>query len=101
MFFKCRVESAHVVGHVFKKTFYNRLLGMVSMYALNHIVAEFEHVHYAGKDPSTCGYVMRSTHSLHCACELSKYVFGFIHWIQSICSRGDSVFQTKGYLSPK
>ncbi|XP_040862117.1 uncharacterized protein [Glycine max] len=38
------------------------------------IAAEFERVHYAGKNPSTCGYVMRSTHGLPCACELSKYV---------------------------
>jgi len=27
--------STHVVGHVFKKTLYKRLLGMVSRYALN------------------------------------------------------------------
>ena len=36
--------STHVVGHVFKKTLYKRLLGMVSRYALNQIVAEFERV---------------------------------------------------------
>jgi len=70
--------STHVVGHVFKKTLYKRLLGMVSRYALNQIATEFERVHYAGKNPSTCGCVMRSTHDLHCACELSKYVVGCI-----------------------
>ncbi|KAH1203738.1 hypothetical protein GmHk_17G049891 [Glycine max] len=62
--------STHVVGH--------RLLGMVLRYALNQIVVEFERVHYVDKNPSTCGYVMRTTHGLPCACELSKYVVGCI-----------------------
>jgi len=70
--------STHVVGHVFEVTLYKRLLGMVSRYALNQIVAEFEHVHYAGKNPSSCGCVMRTMHDLPCACELSKYVLGSI-----------------------
>ena len=51
---------------------------MVSRYALNQIVAEFKRVHYAGKNPSSCGCVMRTTHSLPCACETSKYVVGSI-----------------------
>ncbi|KAH1225570.1 hypothetical protein GmHk_11G032433 [Glycine max] len=34
--------STHVVGHVFKVTLYNKLLGMVSRYALNQIVAEYK-----------------------------------------------------------
>jgi len=70
--------SAHVVGHVSKVTLYKRLLGMVSRYVLNQIVAEFERVHYAGKNPSSCGCIMRTTHGLPCACELSKYVLGSI-----------------------
>ena len=68
--------STHVVGHVFQKTLYKRLLGMVSRYALNQIAAEFERVHYAGKNPSSCGCVVRTTLGLPCACELSKYVGG-------------------------
>jgi len=63
--------STHVVGRVFKVTLYKRLLGMVSRYALNQIAPEFERVHYAGKNPSRCVYVMRTTHGLPCACELS------------------------------
>ena len=47
--------STHVIGHVFKKTLYMRLLGMVSRYALNQIVVELEHDDYAGKNPSSCG----------------------------------------------
>ncbi|KAH1253198.1 hypothetical protein GmHk_04G009926 [Glycine max] len=70
--------STHVVGHIFKVTLHKRLLGMVSRYALNQIGAEYERVHYAGKNPSRCGCVMRTTHNLPCACELSKYVLGSI-----------------------
>jgi len=70
--------STHVVGHVFKITLYKRLLGMVSRYALNQIVVEFECVRYASKNLSSCGCVMRTTHGLPCACELSKYVLGSI-----------------------
>ncbi|KAH1253759.1 Protein FAR1-RELATED SEQUENCE 5 [Glycine max] len=66
--------STHVVGHVFKITLYRRLLGMVSRYALNYIVAELERVDYAGKNPSSCGCMVRTTLGLPCACELSKYV---------------------------
>ena len=68
----------HVVGHVFKKTLYRRLLGMVSRYALNQIVAELERVDYAGKNPLSCGCVVRTTLGLPCVCELSKYVGGCI-----------------------
>jgi len=70
--------STHVVGHVFKKILYKSLLGMISRYALNQIAAEFERVHYAGNNPSGCGCVMRMTHDIPCACELSKYVVGCI-----------------------
>ena len=70
--------STHVVGHVFKKTLYRRLLGMVSRYALNQIAAELERVDYAGKNPSSCGCMVRTTLGLPYACELSKYVSGCI-----------------------
>jgi len=70
--------SMHVVGHAFKVTLYKKLSGMVSRYALNEIAAKYEHVPYAGKNPSRCGCVMRSTHGLPCACELYKYVVSSI-----------------------
>ncbi|KAH1193930.1 hypothetical protein GmHk_19G054847 [Glycine max] len=70
--------STHVDGHVFKKTLYKRLLGMVSRKTLNEIAAEVEHLRYLGNDPSSCGCVMRSTHGLPCACELSRYIVGSI-----------------------
>ena len=67
-----------MVEHVFKVILFKRLLDMVLRYALNQIVAEYDRVHYAGKNPSRCGCVMRTTHGLPCACELSKYVLGSI-----------------------
>ncbi|KAL5124261.1 hypothetical protein HKD37_02G004701 [Glycine soja] len=70
--------NTHVVGHVFKKTLYKRLLGMVSRNALNEIATEVERLCYLGNDPSSCGCVMRSTHGLPCACELSRYTAGSI-----------------------
>ncbi|KAL5131907.1 hypothetical protein HKD37_12G034687 [Glycine soja] len=36
------------------------------------------HPDAVNKNPSTCGCVMRTTHGLPCACELSKYVVGCI-----------------------
>nr|WBY50572.1 hypothetical protein [Glycine max] len=51
---------------------------MVSRCVLNQIAAEFERVHYVGKNPSPYDCVMRTTHGLPCACELSKYVVGCI-----------------------
>ncbi|KAL5165828.1 hypothetical protein HKD37_18G050895 [Glycine soja] len=62
--------STHAVGHVSKVTFYKKLLGM--------IVVEFERAHYVGTNPSRCGCIMRTTHDLPCACELSRYVIGTI-----------------------
>ncbi|KAL5193902.1 Protein FAR1-RELATED SEQUENCE 5 [Glycine soja] len=93
--------STHVVGHVFKKTLYKRLLGMVSRYALNEIATEFKHVHYAGNNPSSYGCVMRNTHGLPCACELSRYAVGSIPLDSIHMFGGDLVFQTKGYVRPK
>ncbi|KAL5133350.1 Protein FAR1-RELATED SEQUENCE 6 [Glycine soja] len=70
--------STHVVGHVFKKTLYKRLLGMVSRDALNQIASEVDRLRYLDNNPSSCGCVMRSTHGLPCACELSRYTAGNI-----------------------
>ncbi|KAH1197210.1 hypothetical protein GmHk_18G051047 [Glycine max] len=70
--------STHVVGHVFKKTLYKRLLRMVSRDALNQIASEVDRLRYLGNNPSSCGCVMRSMHGLPCACELSRYIAGNI-----------------------
>ena len=76
-----------MVGHVFKVTLYTKILGMVSRYALNQIVVEFECVHYAGKNSSHCGCIMRTTHGLPCACELARHVIGTIP-LDTICFGG-------------
>ncbi|KAH1256465.1 hypothetical protein GmHk_03G006618 [Glycine max] len=70
--------STHVVGHVFKKTLYKRLLGMVSRYALNEISVEFEHIRHFKDNPSSCGCVLRTMLGLPCACELQRYDGGSI-----------------------
>ncbi|KAH1198490.1 hypothetical protein GmHk_18G052060 [Glycine max] len=44
----------------------------------NKIVAELERVDYAGKNPLSCGCMVRTTFGLPCAYELSKYVSGCI-----------------------
>ncbi|KAH1232699.1 Protein FAR-RED ELONGATED HYPOCOTYL 3 [Glycine max] len=59
--------STHVVGYVYIKTLYKRLLGMVSRDALNQIASEVDRLCYLGNNPSSCGCVMRSTHGLPCA----------------------------------
>ncbi|KAL5184779.1 Protein FAR1-RELATED SEQUENCE 6 [Glycine soja] len=70
--------NTHVVGHVYKKTLYKRLLGMVSRDALNQIASEVDHLRYLGNNLSSCGCVIRSTHGIPCACELSRYTAGSI-----------------------
>ncbi|KAH1265843.1 hypothetical protein GmHk_01G001468 [Glycine max] len=66
------------LGMYIKKTLYKRLLGMVSRDALNQIASEVDCLRYLGNNPSSCGCVMRSTHGLPCACELSRYTAGSI-----------------------
>ena len=70
--------STHVVGHVYKKTLYKRLLRMVSRDALNQITSEVDRLRYLSNNPSSCGCVMRSTHGILCACELFRYTVGSI-----------------------
>ncbi|KAH1209786.1 Protein FAR1-RELATED SEQUENCE 5 [Glycine max] len=70
--------STHMVGHVYRKTLYKRLLGMVSRDALNQIASEVDRLRYLGNNPISCGCVMRTTHGLPCACELSRYTVGCI-----------------------
>ncbi|KAH1194087.1 hypothetical protein GmHk_19G054976 [Glycine max] len=70
--------STHFIRHVYKKTLFKRLLGMVSRYALNEIAAELDRIQYCGNDPSSYGCSMRSTHGLPYACELSSYAVASI-----------------------
>ncbi|KAH1192752.1 hypothetical protein GmHk_19G053908 [Glycine max] len=70
--------NTHLVGHVYKKTLYKRLLGMVSRDTLNQIASEVDRLRYLDNNPSSCDCVMRSTHDLPCASELSRYTAGSI-----------------------
>ncbi|KAH1232057.1 hypothetical protein GmHk_09G024812 [Glycine max] len=51
---------------------------MVSRYALNEILVEFEHVCHLKDNLSSCGCVLRTTLGLPCACELQRYDGGSI-----------------------
>ena len=90
-----------MIGHVFKVTLYKKLLGMVSRYALNQIVAEYECVPYASKNPSRCGCVIKTTLGLSCAYELSKYVVGSIPLETIHIFWRRLIFQIKGYVKQK
>ncbi|KAL5147413.1 putative protein FAR1-RELATED SEQUENCE 10 [Glycine soja] len=90
-----RVESAH---WAFKRVLQNNVGDLCSVWdAMNnmitlqhveikasfetstHVIAfEVDHLHYLDNNLSSCGCVMRSTHGLPCACELSRYTAGSI-----------------------
>lgn len=93
--------SMHVVRHVFKKTLYKRLLGMVSRYALNEISVKFEHVHHFKDNLSSYGCVLRTTLGLPCACELQRYDGGSIPLDAVHMYWRRLSFQTRGYMRPK
>jgi len=64
---------------------YENVDGIVLLYMFIVIVIcvfgmylELECVDYAGKNPSSCGCMVRTTLGLPCSCELSKYVGGCI-----------------------
>jgi len=70
--------SLHVVTHTFNSSLYKRLVGVVSKYALMHIVKEFNKIKLIGFDKKKCDCVLRHTHGLPCACELARYVVSVI-----------------------
>ncbi|KAH1205895.1 hypothetical protein GmHk_16G046485 [Glycine max] len=69
--------STHVVEHVLKVTLYKRLLRM--------IVVEYERVHYADKNPSRGGCVVRITHGLHVHVSYLNMFLVPYYLRQSIC----------------
>ncbi|KAH1209845.1 hypothetical protein GmHk_15G044261 [Glycine max] len=76
-----RVEYAHwALKRVLQNSLGDYVVYLIQEASWNgfKIAAEFERVHYAGKNPSCYGCVMRTTQGLCCACELSKYVLGSI-----------------------
>ncbi|KAL5137330.1 putative protein FAR1-RELATED SEQUENCE 10 [Glycine soja] len=106
-YYKIALETyvvMHVVGHVYKKTLYKRLLGMVSRDALNQIASEVDRLRYLDNNLSSCGCVMRSTHGLPCACELSRYTAGniplesvHVFW-RRLCFSDQGLCETEIYI---
>ncbi|KAJ1400893.1 hypothetical protein SESBI_29192 [Sesbania bispinosa] len=75
--------------HRFNNRLYGKLFGFVSKSVMVHIVEEMGRVEYIGIDTSTCGFKLRMTYGLPCACQLGicKMYLGFIpmekvhaHW---------------------
>ena len=64
--------SLHVVTHTFNSSFYKRLLGAVSKYALMHIAEEFNKVKVIGFDKKKCGCVLRQTQGFTVCMSTSK-----------------------------
>jgi len=62
------------VGHVFNIIAYKKLLGFVSKCVLQHIADEMDQVKCVDLDKTRCGCILRSTHGLPCACELTFLV---------------------------
>jgi len=71
-------KGLNVVGHLFNVTTYKKLLGFVSKYVLQHIAEEMDRVKWVGFDKDRCGCILRSTHGLPCACELTSFWVGSI-----------------------
>jgi len=70
--------SMHVIGHTFYVKLYKMLVDFVSKHTLIHIVQEFDRVNVVSFDTERFGCVLRQTHRLPCACELTIYVMSVI-----------------------
>jgi len=66
-------RSLHVKTHDFNIIRYKKLVGVVSRFALVLIANEVDRVKNIGFDSELCGYVLRQTYGLPCACVLSRY----------------------------
>ncbi|KAK9102958.1 hypothetical protein Sjap_020212 [Stephania japonica] len=69
-------RSMHIVVHEFQHRMYNNIVGFVSKHAFDVISREARLVSEGGvgHDFSLCGYVLRVTHGLPCAHEISIYM---------------------------
>jgi len=64
------------------------LVGFVFKHALILIAKEFGRVNDVGLDSERCGYVLRLTHKLPCACQLARYAMGASHLMKfMLCGR--------------
>lgn len=63
-----------VVHHSFKPVEFREPRNNVSVTALERILVEMKHVGVVGVDSTACGCVLRCTHGLLCAHEITKYI---------------------------
>jgi len=69
-------RSLNLMSDSYKVLSYKRLVGYVSRSALELLVLDLERVKKIGFDTSRCGYILRQTYGLPCACELARYDLG-------------------------
>lgn len=66
-------RSINKVDLEYNNHLYYKLWGFVSKASINHIADELKRIKFVGTDTSACGCIVRTTHRILCACELSKY----------------------------
>ena len=66
-------KSLTIVQHQFKPTKFNHIQGFISIIALNIILSKLKRAIPLGVDRSTCGCVVRQTHGLPRAHEITEY----------------------------
>ncbi|KAL5192012.1 hypothetical protein HKD37_04G011192 [Glycine soja] len=73
-------RSINVIKHKFNTTLHKKLRNFVSREAQDLIFHELQRADTIGIDSFVCGCTLRVTHSLPCACELTKFmsIYGYI-----------------------
>lgn len=61
------------IENQYNTSFYSRLHNFVLRQCIQHIGKELERIKLVGCKKETCGYFIRITHGLTCACELVGY----------------------------
>ena len=64
----------NTVQHKFKSALFRELRGFVSRNALDIVLNESIRAADIGSDPEACGCVIRRTHGLPCAHEITEYI---------------------------
>ncbi|KAH7849684.1 hypothetical protein Vadar_021481 [Vaccinium darrowii] len=71
---KSSFENSLIVYHNDKPIELNELWGNISISVLDRVLAETKRANFLGCDASACGCVIRRTHGLPCAHEISDYM---------------------------
>ncbi|XP_058727098.1 PKS-NRPS hybrid synthetase cheA-like [Vicia villosa] len=67
-------KSFYEVEHAHISPFYDNLRGSVSRAALRRIAEELSRLDYVLNSRETCGYTMRTSYGLPCACEMGRSI---------------------------